>query len=99
MKAGMTVNTARKYLKLGKLASELKKPRNYRTRENSFSEVWPEIENLLTVCMAIMDSIKAHARFFKIEPYSFCNALQWTHCLPYQGGLLLLHYGTLRQSH
>ena len=46
------------------------------------------IEDLLAVCMAIIDAIKAHGRSFKIEPYSFCNALPWAHCFPYQGGLV-----------
>ena len=48
MKAGMTAKTARKYIKIGKLPSELKKPRKHRTRDDSFSEVWPAIAEMLT---------------------------------------------------
>jgi len=47
MKAEMHVQTARKYLKLGKLPSELKKPHYWLTRENCFAEAWKEIEELL----------------------------------------------------
>lgn len=47
-KAGMHVQSARKYLRLRKLPSELKKPHHWRTRENGFSEVWNEVEELLT---------------------------------------------------
>lgn len=48
MKSGMTAKTARKYLTLGKLPSELKKARDYTTRQDGFCEVWPEIESLLS---------------------------------------------------
>lgn len=44
LRAGMDRATGRKYAKSGKLPSELKKPRTYRTRENPFEEDWVEIE-------------------------------------------------------
>ncbi len=40
-RAGMGVVTARKYEHLGKLPSQLKAPRDYRTRPNPFEEDWP----------------------------------------------------------
>jgi Mu transposase, C-terminal domain len=43
MRAGMHRNTARRYLVTGKLPSELKGPRSWRTREDPFAEDWPEI--------------------------------------------------------
>lgn len=43
-KAGMDVKTARKYLASGKLPSEEKPDRAWRTRADPFAEVWPEIE-------------------------------------------------------
>jgi hypothetical protein len=46
-KAGMDVKTARKYLEAGKLPSQMKGPRDWRTREDAFSDIWPEIEGLL----------------------------------------------------
>jgi hypothetical protein len=46
-KAGMNVKTARKYLRLGKLPSEVKKARYWRTHPDTFNEVWPEIEEML----------------------------------------------------
>ena len=46
-KAGMDVKTARKYLKSGRLPSQMKAPRDWRTREDPFSDVWPEIETLI----------------------------------------------------
>lgn len=41
-KSGMDVKTARKYLKSGKLPSQLKKERNYRTRPDPLSAIWEE---------------------------------------------------------
>ncbi len=43
-KAGMDEKTARKYRSAGLLPSELKKPRDWRTRPDAFAEVWPEME-------------------------------------------------------
>jgi hypothetical protein len=39
-KAGMDPKTARRYLGLERLPSELKKERPWRTREDPFGEVW-----------------------------------------------------------
>jgi Mu transposase, C-terminal domain len=48
LKAGMDPKTARKYRRLGKLPSEVKRMnRNWRTRTDPFAEVWPDIEQLL----------------------------------------------------
>ncbi len=43
MKANMHRNTARKYIKSGRMPSEAKKERNYRTRDDPFADHWPEI--------------------------------------------------------
>jgi hypothetical protein len=40
-KAGMSERTARRYERAGKLPSELKRPRTWRTRTNPFEEDWP----------------------------------------------------------
>jgi transposase len=45
--AGMDRGTARKYISAGKLPSELKKPRTWRTRANPFESDWPAIEQRL----------------------------------------------------
>lgn len=42
-KAGMDIKTARKYLAAGKLPSEMRGERNWRTRADPFAEVWEEI--------------------------------------------------------
>ncbi len=47
IKSGMSVKTARKYLKSNKLPSEMKKARHWKTRTNVFEEVWKEIEEML----------------------------------------------------
>ena len=47
MKAGMAENTAKKYLKTRLLPSEMKKDRYWRTREDAFKKVWPELEKFL----------------------------------------------------
>jgi hypothetical protein len=44
MKADMDQKTARKYVAAGKLPSELKQPRDWRTRPDPFEEHWSEIE-------------------------------------------------------
>lgn len=46
-KAGMDEKTARKYIKSGKLPSDLKKVRYWRTRKDSFAEVWEEVRGNL----------------------------------------------------
>lgn len=48
MKANMHRNTARKYLNTLKLPSELKEPREWRTRADPFAEDWPAIAERLT---------------------------------------------------
>lgn len=46
-KAGMDEKTARKYLKLKKLPNELSQPHTWRTREDTFEDIWPEVEMML----------------------------------------------------
>lgn len=43
-KAGMDPTTARRYLRLERLPSELKKDRSWRTRRDPFSEVWEAVQ-------------------------------------------------------
>ncbi len=47
-KAGMDVKTARKYLRARRLPSEMKADRHWRTRKDSFEDVWPEIQSQLS---------------------------------------------------
>ena len=47
-KAGMDVKTARKYVRTGKLPSELQAVHNWRTRENPFKDVWDIVEGMLS---------------------------------------------------
>ncbi len=49
LRAGMDRKTARKYVKEGKLPSELRAPRTWRTRPDPFDEVWPEVEAQLEI--------------------------------------------------
>ena len=46
-KAGMDEKTARKYLRLGKPPSQVRKLRSYLTRVDNFTGVWRELEELL----------------------------------------------------
>lgn len=43
-KAGMDPTTARRYLGLGRLPSEMKQDRRWRTREDPFNEVWSAVQ-------------------------------------------------------
>ncbi len=45
--SGMDVKTARKYLRAGKLPSESRPERKWRTRPDPFAEVWPQVERIL----------------------------------------------------
>lgn len=47
LKAGMSRNTASKYISAGKLPSEMKTPRTWRTRRDPFEEQWAEIAQRL----------------------------------------------------
>lgn len=46
-KAGMSEKAARKYLRSGLLPSQIKQPRDWRTREDPFADVWTEVEALI----------------------------------------------------
>jgi hypothetical protein len=48
-KAGMDAKTAPKYRRLGRVPSELAPGSRWRTREDSFQEVWEEVQSLLEV--------------------------------------------------
>ena len=48
-KSGMDEKTARKYRCLGKLPSEVSKKHSWRTREDSFAEIWEEVRSKLDV--------------------------------------------------
>lgn len=47
MKADMDRKTARRYSKAGKLPSEMKEPRRWRTRPDAFAEDWPAVTAML----------------------------------------------------
>lgn len=47
LRAGMDRKTARKYVRSGKLPSELRAPHNWRTREDPFTEDWPGLAAIL----------------------------------------------------
>jgi hypothetical protein len=47
MRAGVDRTTVRKYVRGGKLPSELVAPRDWRTHEDAFVEHWPELEGML----------------------------------------------------
>ena len=49
LKAGVCRRTATKYLSSGKLPSEMKTPRTWRTRADPFAEDWPDVEARLEV--------------------------------------------------
>ena len=48
LRAGMHRNTGRKYLRAGKVPSELRKPRKWRTRKDPFGQDWAEIAERLS---------------------------------------------------
>jgi len=48
-KAGMDEKTARKYVRTGKLPSEIEMEHTWRTREDPFAEVWEEVRKKLEI--------------------------------------------------
>lgn len=49
LKTGMDEKTARKYIKLGKLPSQLKQEHTWHTRRDPFEEVWEEVREKLEI--------------------------------------------------
>jgi len=49
LRSGMDRKTARKYQDLGRLPSEIAEPHTWRTREDPFEEVWPQVYEQLEV--------------------------------------------------
>lgn len=47
LKAGMDRKTARKYIRSGKLPSQIKKEHNWRTRQDPFEQAWGQIKELI----------------------------------------------------
>src|ERR1700677_2942105 len=47
-KAGMDVKTSRKYLRMRRLPSETRVERHWKTHQDGFGEVWPEIAERLS---------------------------------------------------
>jgi hypothetical protein len=53
LKTGMDEKTARKYLRLGELPSQLKKEHTWRTRQDPFEGVWEEVREKLELFPAL----------------------------------------------
>ena len=43
LRAGLSPNTARRYIRSGRLPSEMEEPRDWRTRQDPFEEDWEEL--------------------------------------------------------
>ena len=74
-KAGMNVKTARKYLRIGKLPSELKKVRKYRTRKDPFLKHWSEIERMLESAPELQATTLLPYLMGKYPGYYSCSGL------------------------
>ena len=75
-KAGMDEKTARKYRQLGRLPSELKKSRTWRTRDDAFADVWDEVREQLEV----NPGLQAKTLFQWLQENGVCGLPQ--DCLP-----------------
>lgn len=71
-KAGMDPKTARKYARLRRLPSELKKQRNWRTRPDPFAEVWQQIQELVEDNPGL-EAKTIFEYFQRKEPGRFCE--------------------------
>jgi hypothetical protein len=71
-KAGMDITTARKYIKSGKLPSELKKPHIWATRKDPFSQHWEMVEEFLRGS----ETLEAQTMLeYLIEHYPSCYSM------------------------
>ncbi len=75
-KAGMDEKTARKYRDLGKLPSDIQSEHNWRSREDSFSEVWDEVRTIVSVKLSSAEYLrkilrKSFYRAGRIASYIF----------------------------
>ena len=70
-KSGMDEKTARKYRRLRKLPSEMNKERDWRTREDSFKEMWEKVRSKLELNPGLQ--AKTQLLFFTLnrEDFSF----------------------------
>ena len=67
-RAGMSERTARKYERAGKLPSQLKRPRTWRTRVNPFEEDWPWVVEQLERDPALQGTLngrKPHPKLYE----------------------------------
>ncbi|GAF94908.1 unnamed protein product, partial [marine sediment metagenome] len=69
-KAGMDEKTARKYIRLGKLPSQVKKPRTWKNREDPFADIWDEAKGLLGNNSGL-EAKSLFEYFQRIEPGKF----------------------------
>ena len=73
LRADMDRKTARKYVKAGELPSQMKKPHDWRTREDPFAEDWAECEDMLADApelQAIRHSYLSQAQRMREHPPS-----------------------------
>jgi len=84
MRAGMDRKTARKYVAAGKLPSELKQPRPWRTRKDPFEADWPWVQEQLEIAP-------------ELEAKTLFEALQDEHPGRYQDGQLRTLQRRVRQ--
>lgn len=102
MLANMDRKTARKYLGEGKLPSEMKGERDYRTRVDPFEEVWPWVEQQLQrepelqAKTLFEELIEQHAGRFAHAATS-CARLE-SGSWPRAGGLLCRAPGQLQEA-
>src|SRR3974390_3653464 len=59
LKVGMDAKSARKYRHAHRLPSESLAPRTWRTREDPFQDVWPQLRDLLSVTSSEGTSLPA----------------------------------------
>ena len=79
-KAGMSERTARKWRDSGKLPSERRAAHDWRTREDPFAVLWPEVEALLAAdpglqAKAVFEELqRRHLLYFYLFRHDFSNS-------------------------
>jgi hypothetical protein len=72
-KAGMDVKTARKYVRLGKMPSEVQAAHTWRTRKDPFHEVWEEMRTKLAASEGMLEAKTLFEHLQRERPGSFSD--------------------------
>jgi hypothetical protein len=72
-KAGMDVKTARKYVRVGKMPSEMQTAHTWRTRRDPFGEVWEAVREKLAASGGMLEAKTLFEHLQRERPGAFSD--------------------------